>query len=967
MEVSRWSRLKELFEEALDRPNEHRARFMEEACAGDSGLLTELRRLLANHAQAGLFLDPSSEAGSMLQPGQRLAGRFTVVRMLGRGGMGEVYEVDDGQLNIRVALKTVLPTRLGARDGNARLIEEIRQARKITHPNVCRLFDVGIDESGAEPVLFLTMELLEGETLSSRLARLGPLPAAEAEALAGDLAAALDAAHKSGVIHRDFKCANVMIARDGKAKVMDFGLSRGSSRQEGDASLTGTGDLVGTPSYMAPELLEGFPATPASDVYAFGVVLCEVITGQKPAAASKMPPAWKAATHRCLDLDPQKRFPSAGDAAAALRPLPWFRRHRRTRAVLIAAVCVLMALSAAILRGPWWDPKVPEGATLMLADVVNSTGDPSLNALGAALHSQLSQSAHFELWDDRRRGSVLKQMEADGNAPLSGDLARQAALREGVPFLVAAGVSPVGDRLVLSMTLEKMEERSIFPRRVWSHHIVVDSKAAMNDALHESSRWLRKTVGEDPSEIAIHDRMPQDTTTASWEALQLYAQAERQKLNDAPEAAVTLLQDAVRLDPHFALAHMRMGDVLITLRRQREGLREWGIAGEESNRRHLTRREELHIRGLYAIELQNYPAAEAAFSQMENEYPKDYLASFYLGDALRWQGKLEQSVPKFDAAVKKNPDSIAAVSNLAGVLLLCGRYRDLEDLLERREKAGQAELAAHHRGMLAFVRKNFGAAEDAFRRESASRSVDRASRGQVALAALLCERGHFQQARELLIGASVVDRRSGRPAMVADKLLMLASLDLRDGDGNSLRTRCLEAAELDGGPLQVVRAASLLARAGFVADASRLSRELNGFPDSPLLTAARNRIEGEIELSLHRVKNALAAFQRAAAAEPALRPKYYLARAYLAAGDNDRALPLLRRLADDSALFWQTSTSEDPGMLTDSMLDLAAAATHVGDTAIHNRAISLYALRRPDMNAGNAQGGPTHLKEKEKQ
>jgi tetratricopeptide (TPR) repeat protein/tRNA A-37 threonylcarbamoyl transferase component Bud32 len=286
----------------------------------------------------------------VFRDGETVAGRYRVVRFLAQGGMGEVYEVEDLELRERAALKTVRPE-VGADMAVERFRREIQLARKVTHPNVCRIFDVfyhRAPEAGSDqPIIFLTMELLAGETLSERLRRGAPLPPDEALPIARQVCLGLEAAHQAGIIHRDLKPGNVVLvpARGGvRAVVTDFGLARleaGHGAEDPAApSLTGAGGLVGTPAYLAPEQLDGGEISTAVDIYALGIVLYEMATGTVPfvgdsvlATAVKrlketpvsprvhvpgLDRRWEAAILRCLEREPAARFGSPLEVLAAL-------------------------------------------------------------------------------------------------------------------------------------------------------------------------------------------------------------------------------------------------------------------------------------------------------------------------------------------------------------------------------------------------------------------------------------------------------------------------------------------------------------------------------------------------------------------------------------------------------------------------------------------------------------------------
>ncbi len=268
--------------------------------------------------------------GAQFIPGTMLAGRYRIVGLLGRGGMGEVYRAEDLKLGQAVALK-FLPLEVTRRaDRLARFHQEVRLARQISHPNVCRVYDIG--EAGGQH--FLSMEYIDGEDLSSLLRRIGRLPPDKALELARQLCAGLAAAHARGVVHRDLKPANVLIDGRGRAHLVDFGL----------ADLTDQGhdahEIAGTPGYMAPEQLHGGNVTTRTDVYALGLVLYEMFTGRRALAVEgarlggraqhgaaptspslhvpDLDPSIDRVIMRCLERDPARRPPSAIAVAAAL-------------------------------------------------------------------------------------------------------------------------------------------------------------------------------------------------------------------------------------------------------------------------------------------------------------------------------------------------------------------------------------------------------------------------------------------------------------------------------------------------------------------------------------------------------------------------------------------------------------------------------------------------------------------------
>jgi serine/threonine-protein kinase len=332
-------RIRTLFEAALQRPLDERRAFVTAACNGDTALLAEVEMMLAAEARAHSMLDRAAGAGVLtpvprdrdvrFQAGDLFARRFRIVSALGHGGMGDVYRADDLELGQPVALK-LLPTLSGDAAARTRLRNEVRLARQISHPHVCRVYDIG-EASGQ---LYLVMEYIDGEDLASLLRRIRRLPSDRATEFARQLCAGLAAAHARGVLHRDLKPANVMVDGRGDLHITDFGLAALAGHVEGIEIKSGT------PAYMAPEQLAGREAIVQSDLYALGLVLYEMFTGKTPfdaktpadllrARESDRPthpsswtqdldPAVERAILRCLEADPKRRPPSALAVAASL-------------------------------------------------------------------------------------------------------------------------------------------------------------------------------------------------------------------------------------------------------------------------------------------------------------------------------------------------------------------------------------------------------------------------------------------------------------------------------------------------------------------------------------------------------------------------------------------------------------------------------------------------------------------------
>ncbi|HLM00771.1 MAG TPA: serine/threonine-protein kinase [Pyrinomonadaceae bacterium] len=361
MNIERWQKIKSLFEAAQELDAKKREKFLETACDGDAELRREVEKLLDSLENAGSFLEnpAAAEVASMFEnegtfvgaphatgnigsaggnpqngkfvAGTLLADRYRITGMLGKGGMGEVYQAEDIKLNQTVALK-FLPDKL---EKNKAALErfhaEVRNARRVSHGNVCRVFDIG---ETADNRHFLSMEYIRGDDLSSLLRRIGRLPSDKAVEISRQLCFGLAAIHEAGILHRDLKPANVIIDSRGKARITDFGIAGAETELKGEEI------RVGTPAYMSPEQITGREISVKSDVYSLGLLLYEIFTGKQAFEADSLPnlikkhqsetpthpsafvqnidPLVEQVIFRCLEKNPQDRPESALQVAMAL-------------------------------------------------------------------------------------------------------------------------------------------------------------------------------------------------------------------------------------------------------------------------------------------------------------------------------------------------------------------------------------------------------------------------------------------------------------------------------------------------------------------------------------------------------------------------------------------------------------------------------------------------------------------------
>ncbi len=573
--------------------------------------------------------------------GKILESRFRILRILGRGGMGEVYEADDLVLKENVALKTLLPQIAVDEHSRARFRREVLLARKVTHPNVCRIFDVFGDtipiSSGNEVVSagipFMTMELLQGQTLSQFLQKKSAsdlrsktgekrrrLTPDEALPLVAQMVAALDAAHQVGVVHRDFKSSNVFLAeRPGVAEsrvvVTDFGLARISQSEDADgAAFTGRYEFVGTPVYMSPEQVEGGDITPATDIYALGVVLYEMMTGAWPfmgktpretanlrlksnaapprSLVSTLDTKWNAVILRCLEREPADRFQSAGEVLEALTgDTAVLRRRTRTqrerlRKGLQAFAAVVLVLAAAFSAYRWWPHRAPTGnvASAAVVRFQNLSQHAEKDWIGASLGEALTR----ELAASERLRVVpaadVARMRQELVVPASGEI--DAAKLDQIRANLGAYHLLLGDYELSGQPSDeqiRVTVRIVDPDQPSAAETITET-GHENDLFELSDRVARSlrsrlNAGEISAAARAELRAALPTSNAASRAY--FDGLEKLRQFD-PLSASDFLKDAVRDNPDSPLPHLALSQAWDVLGYDQQALAEAKRAQETS-------------------------------------------------------------------------------------------------------------------------------------------------------------------------------------------------------------------------------------------------------------------------------------------------------------------------------------------------------------------------------------------------
>lgn len=929
-EHERWDKICALFSIARALPQDARARYLSVECRGDSELERELVALLALDAPPSGFLKDlqagplggrtQHPAGRCCEPGVLLNGRFEILRFLGAGGMGDVYEAADTELADRVAIKVLRANGLPEEFLTSRFRREIKIARQITHPNVCRVFDFSRHETTDGASLhYYVMELLEGETLAARLATAKPdVPLAFD--LARQIAAGLTAAHQVGIVHRDLKPANVMLTGHGtglRAVITDFGLAAPLAPRQTIGSLGSTGFVLGTPGYMAPEQLYGGPVTPATDIYAYGILLHELAAGEHPgspaAQTAEIPRQWRAVIARCMEFDPKLRFANVNEAYQALSGA---RRHgvapsRRT-ILALGAGAAAMSLFAGGYRFLHQNAGLPNGALVVVSPLLNSTGESRFDGFTVALQGSLGQSSHLNVWSFDRLGAVLRSMRLEPEAKPTVFQWREIAFREQAPLLVFSTVSRLGAGYVLSIHLEQIGGSPQQPVRTWDHSFSSDRPSGLFDSINDASAWIRQTAGEDARSLATYNLLPQDITSSSWEALELFGRAQSLSAAGKPNDAIPLLKRAVELDPQFATGFMHLGDLLNTQGKSEEGFQQWRRAVASARTQRLSEHERLNIEGRYALEIGDYSRAEPVLRDWVQKFPNDPAGLQLLGSCLLDLGRYPEGIEWALRAERQPGLTYFGVGVAIRGYGVTNQTGEMETQISILERVSPAIWTLQEKGIAAALHEDYRSAESFFQHIMALGDADALSRGTAFLAVLAADQGDFQRAATLLQDQIVRDREAGQNGFASRKAAALAFVEGIRGNGRMARLWSLEAVSMVPSTRILMLSACTLARCGGLGSAREIARQLP--QNGPRNEAASLRVHGEIALAQGDQRTAIASLERAAKLESAIQPKEYLAHALDVAGQPERARLIYQQLANTPYLIWDNPESEWPGI-----------------------------------------------------
>ncbi len=674
-----------------------------------------------------LALAPEVRPGSGIGPGTVIGARFEVLRELGRGGFGVVFEARDRELGRLVAVKVVRPRR-GVDPGMLRA--EAEAAAALHHPNIVTVHDLG--SAGGEG--WLVLELLRGETLEDRLRR-GALPGPEALRVASEVARGLAHAHHAGVLHRDLKPSNVFLCDDGAVKILDFGLSRVFG--------SGSGPEGGTPAYMAPEQWRREAEDERTDVFALGVMLHEMLTGSRPFAV-------ESGRSTALDDGPVPELPAgvatrgvralvrrcvsrAGpdrprDGAAVLEALLEQRAvtdagSQRRRVVLAGALVGLVALGAvaAVRAVRSRDPAPGQRVPVAVADFQNGTSDPELNGLSGMLTTSLEQSKKLTVLTRSRLVDLLKQMGREVPERIDEPLAREVGKVAGVKALLLATVHRFDDLYIIEMrALDPATNEYLFTLKEDGK-----GKSSVPGMIDRLSARAREQLRERPADVAS-GRGVAEVTTASLPAYEHYFKG-RQALDLARfDDARRELQAALQIDPGFALAHYQTA-VLDAWTVKPGWSDEASLKGVQAHidtavrlADRLPDKERIALMAWKATWEKRNDEAVRLRDEAAERWPQDKEAVFWAGDIRFHTGDTPAALPYFERALQLDPTYALAEQHTVLAYTALGRREELLALARRwAERARDAtSYRALGRALLALDRRD--EAIDAYAKATAS-------------------------------------------------------------------------------------------------------------------------------------------------------------------------------------------------------------------------------------------------------
>jgi len=651
-----------------------------------------------------------------LAAGATFARRYQIIEDLGKGGMGRVYKVFDTEVREKMALKLLNPDIAGDERTIERFRNELKLARAISHRNVCRMFDLGREEG----TYYITMEYISGEDLKSLIHRIGALPVGKTVSIAKQVCEGLSEAHRLGVVHRDLKPQNVMIDREGNARIMDFGIARSLAAR----GITGAGVMIGTPEYMSPEQVDGKEADQRSDIYSLGIILFEMLTGRLPFEGdtplsvavkqkSERPPDPKSINAqipdelgriilKCLEKPKEKRYQSADEVQAEFariekelpttsQPLP-IRKTLTSKQITVQfslkkVVWPVVALIAVAIIGVAIWKILPHKAGPKRAIAVigfrNQTGDKNLDYLQEAipnlLITSLEQSGHFQVTSWERLKDLLRQSGRENAGTNDEEAGFEVCRKSGIEALVLGSYIKAGETFATDVKVLDVANKQIL-RTASSKGDGVSS--VLKTQIDEISRTISRGLGPMTAKIEIAQPKIAELTTSSMEAYNYFLRGrdDYEKFYNAD--ARKFLEKAVTLDPTFAVAYLYLGKVAGELFDTKAQTEAYEMAKKYSEK--ATEKERLYIEAGYASAVERNPEKRLRILlELTKKYPQEKQFHYDLGFVYEGRGKNPEAIEEYEKALALDPNFGMAINQAGYVYAQMGDFEKAIQYFER--------------------------------------------------------------------------------------------------------------------------------------------------------------------------------------------------------------------------------------------------------------------------------------------